>query len=58
MGRGLFAIGGGKLAELGDGGGNHVQGEINVRGGGVAGGAEAQGGAGLFRRDTNGGEDV
>jgi len=48
----------GKLAELGDGGGNHVQGKINVRGGGVAAEAETQAGAGFFRRQTNGCEDV
>src|SRR5882762_9815058 len=58
MGRGLFAIGGGKLAELGDGGGHHIQGEINVRGGGVAAEAETQARAGFFRRQTNGGEHM
>src|SRR5712692_6698764 len=57
MGRSLL-IGGGKLAELGDGGGDHVQGEINVRGSGVAAEAEAQAGAGFFRRQTDGSKHV
>src|SRR6202171_4560428 len=58
MGDGLFAVSGGKLAELADGGGDHVQGEINVRGGGVAAEAETQAGAGFFRRQSNGGKHV
>src|SRR5258708_27880207 len=57
MGRSLL-IGGGKLAELGDGGGDYVQGEINVCGSGVAAEAEAQAGAGFFRRQADGGKHV
>src|ERR1700674_1880675 len=51
-------VGGGKLAELGDGGGDHVHGEINVCGSGVAAEAETQASAGFFRRQSNGGEHV
>src|SRR6267143_493385 len=57
MGHSLL-ICGGKLAELGDGGGDHVQGEINVRGGCVSAEAEAQAGAGFFRWQANGSEHV
>src|SRR2546429_9152357 len=39
---GLLLIGGRKFAELGDGGGDHVQSEINIGGGGVAAVTEAQ----------------
>src|SRR6266849_2889019 len=55
---GLFAIGGGKFAELSGGGGDHVQGEVDVGGSGVAAEAEAQTGAGFLWWQTNGGEDV
>src|SRR6266446_4733410 len=58
VGCGLFAIGGGKFAELSDGGGDHVQGEVDVGGSGVAAEAEAQTGAGFLWWQTNGGEDV
>src|SRR6266852_9882248 len=55
VGCGLFAIGGGKFAELSDGGGDHVQGEVDVGGSGVAAEAEAQTGAGFLWWQTNGG---
>src|SRR5260370_34151051 len=54
----LLVVCGRKIAELGDGGGDDAQGKLNIRGSGVAAEAEAQTGAGLFRRQTNGGEDV
>src|SRR5205809_369763 len=46
---GLLLIGGRKFAELGDGGGDHVQSEINIGGSGVAAETEAQAGARFFR---------
>ena len=55
---GGFLVGGGEFAELGDGGGDYVEGEINVGGSGVAAKAEAQAGAGFFGWKTNGGENV
>ena len=58
MSDGLFAVSGGKLAELGYGGGDDVQGKNDVRGGGVPAEAETQASAGIFRRQTNGGEHV
>src|SRR5260370_12977638 len=54
----LLVVCGRKIAELGDGGGDDAQGKLNIRGSGVAAEAEAQTGAGLCRRQTNGGEDV
>src|SRR6266446_2150363 len=51
-------VGGGEFAELGNCGGDYVQGEIDVCGSGVAAEAEAQAGAGFFRRQINGGQDV
>src|SRR5712664_950952 len=53
-----FLVRGGKLAELGDGGGDHVQGEINFCGSGVAAEAEAKAGAGFFGRQTDRSENV
>src|SRR5260370_41924305 len=53
-----FLVRGGKLAELGDGGGDHVQSEIDIRGSGVAAKAEAKAGAGFFGRQTDGGKHV
>src|ERR1700674_4164132 len=53
-----FLIGRRKLAELGDGSGDHAQGEVNVCRSGVAAEAEAQAGAGFFRRQANGGKHV
>src|SRR5258707_6732122 len=55
---GLLGIGGGELAQLGDSGGDALQGEVNVFGGGVASQAEAQAGTRLFRREANRGEHV
>src|SRR5229473_8061401 len=53
-----FLVRGGKLAELGDGGRDHVQGEINFCGSGVAAEAEAKAGAGFFGRQTDRSENV
>src|SRR2546425_13274143 len=53
-----FLVGGGELAELGDGGWDHVQGEINVRGSGVAAKAKAEAGASFFRGQGDRGENV
>src|SRR6266849_5793612 len=58
VGCGLFAIGGGKFAELSDGGRDCVQGEIDVRRGGVATDAEAEAGAGFFRGQADGGQNM
>src|SRR5260370_41067110 len=57
MGRNLL-IGRREFAELGDGGGDHVQGEINVCGSRVTAEAEAQAGAGFFGWQTDGGKNV
>jgi hypothetical protein len=53
-----FLVGGGKLAELGYGGGNDVQSEIDVGGSSVAAEAEAQAGAGFVGGKADGGKDV
>src|SRR6266852_1000572 len=58
VGCGLFAIGGGKFAELGYGGGDHVQGEVDVGGSGVAAEAEAEAGAGFLRGQADGGKNM
>jgi len=57
-GSGLFAIGGGEFAELSDDGGNDTQGEVDIARGGMAAQAETQTGAGLFRRQSDGRENV
>src|SRR5260370_39525911 len=54
MSDGLFAVSGGKLAELGYGGGDDVQGKNDVRGGGVPAGAETQASPGTVGRQTQG----
>ena len=51
-------VGGGELAELGDGGGDDLEGEVDVGLCGVAAEAKAQAGAGVFRGQADGGEDV
>src|SRR2546429_9967113 len=51
---GLLLIGGRKFAELGDGGGDHVQSEINIGGRGVAAETEAQAGGPFFRGEADG----
>ena len=53
-----FLVGGGELAELGHRGGHDVQGEINVRGSGVAAKAKAEAGASFFRGQADRGENV
>src|ERR1700687_4307626 len=58
VGRGLFAVGGGEYAQLGDGGRHDLQREVDFGGGGVAAQAEAQTGAGFFRQQADGGENV
>src|SRR5260370_30000437 len=57
MGRNLL-IGRRELAELGDGGGDYVQGEFDVGGRGVTAEAEAKAGAGFFGRQTDRSENV
>src|ERR1700676_1479193 len=57
-GGGLLSVGGGNGAQLCDGGGDYVQGEIDFGGGGVAAEAEAEGSAGVFGGEADGGEDV
>ncbi len=58
MRSGLFTISRGELAKLGDGGGDNVQSEIDIGFRGVAAKAEAEAGAGFFRRQTNGSKHV
>ncbi len=53
-----FLVGGRELAKLSDGGGDHAQGEINVRGSGVAAKAKAEAGTSFFRGQADRGEDV
>src|SRR5438046_10368257 len=55
---GLLLIGGRKFAELGDGGGDHVQSEMNIGGSGVADETESQAGARFFRRQADGCKQV
>jgi hypothetical protein len=51
-------IGRREFAELGDGGWDDVQGEINVRRSGVAAKAKAEAGASFFRGQADRGENV
>ncbi len=53
-----FLVSRGELAELGDGGGDDLQGEIDVSLRGVAAEAEAQAGACFLGRQPDGGEDM
>src|SRR5258708_7323249 len=57
MSGGLF-IGWGELAELGDGGGDVVQGKLNIRGSSVAAEAKAQAGASFSGGQADGGKHV
>src|SRR5690242_18638353 len=54
----LLLVGGGELAELCNGGGDGFEGEGDVRTGGVAAETEADGGAGFFGWQADGGEDM
>ena len=57
MSRGLL-IGGGKFAELGNGGGNGFEGVIDFGFGGVPAEAEADAGTGFVGGEADGGENV
>jgi len=53
-----FLVGGGEFAELGDGGGDNAQSEINVCRSSVAAKAKAEAGASFFRGQADRGENV
>ena len=52
------AIGRGELAELGDGGGDDLEGLVDLSARGVAAQAEAEAGASVFGAKSDGGQDV